>query len=614
MNKIQLSPDNKDTNILHCNHCKAELPPHAHFCGICGACIEQLTEGSLTLGELEEGTELTDIEQTQPLLPPGLAGGKAATIAVKEQGSLPKPALMLQARHILERTPVAVVFVVVGLITFLIQGYRLSAGPDVFSDEGSYLMVGMNVARGIGFIVDNQRFFYHPPAYFLIEAAYIKLTGLTNADPITALFSVRYLNIFFSALTASVLLLCGRKLHSNRAGWIMVALFVLDSYVQRINRRNMLETFTMLCLLLGIYLFFSRRERLMKWQWLGAGVAFGLAVLSKEPMFIPLFALLGVAVWTRRTQLMDAVRVVIIACLIYLAYPLGELVTGQGPAYLSFKLGEVDRLVQSVTGAGLATTAQKTASPQNIWGLLGAYASSYLLIALAGVFTIVLFLRYRHLIEGRYLLAWSVLSFGYIFILGRISDQYFYFLIVPSAVIVNGYVLAKLFDSAQSHRWLGIVLSLFLCLLLIYNSAVWVIRYAYGSDDGYARIITYIKTRLPPGETIDVSDDVSYYLLSPTYNVRLDRDKGEIMDLHEHYFIISSKDRWGGYNGTTPEFYDWVVKNSQPLVVEDEESFWTIGLYYFKEPGVTSTPVPPQTSQLSLTNKILLADPKRRSP
>src|SRR5207237_25988 len=175
-----------------------------------------------------------------------------------------------------------------------------------------YLVVGTNVARGLGLVVDHKPFLYHPPAYFLIEAAYIKLAGLTNADLLTALFSVRYLNVFFSAITASILLLFGRKLHSFKAGLIMVALFLMDPYVQRINRRDMLETFSMLCVLLGVYIFFTHRQRLRNWQWLGSGIAFGVAVLTKEAMFLSLFALLGVAAWTRRTQLIDAVRVVAI--------------------------------------------------------------------------------------------------------------------------------------------------------------------------------------------------------------------------------------------------------------------------------------------------------------
>jgi hypothetical protein len=82
---------------------------------------------------------------------------------------LPPPGL--QAQRASERTPVVVVAVVVGLVTLLVHGYRLSAAPDILSDEGMYLLVGTNVARGIGLMAPWGVFMFHPPAYFLVEAA-----------------------------------------------------------------------------------------------------------------------------------------------------------------------------------------------------------------------------------------------------------------------------------------------------------------------------------------------------------------------------------------------------------------------------------------------------------
>jgi hypothetical protein len=328
-------------------------------------------------------------------------------------------------------------------------------------------------------------------------------------------------------------------------------------------------------------------------------------VLTKEPMFLPLLALLCVVAWTRRTQLTDAVRVVAIACLLYLSYPLWEIAIGQGPLYFAFKSHQLSSLVGSITGIitrhdGGEYAPKRVSLVENLQTLLGQYGTSYLLVALAGIFTVILFLRFRHLLEARYLFFWSIFSFGFGIIFGRVSDQYFYYLVVP-LILVNGYCLAILFESVQDRRWWRIVLPLFVCLLLLYNSSMWIIRYGYGSDDGYAKIIAYVKANIPPGETIDLSDDVGYYLLSPAYDIRLDRDKKVIIERHEHYFIMSSKDRWGGFDATTPEFYDWVVRNSQPLLVEQDDSFWTVGLYYLKE----STPIPPSPPSVTMARSYL---------
>ncbi|HLI05694.1 MAG TPA: glycosyltransferase family 39 protein [Ktedonobacteraceae bacterium] len=493
-----------------------------------------------------------------------------------------------QVQSILRRTPVALVAVVVGLITFLVHGYRLGAAPDVFSDEGVYLLIGISVAKGKGITVNGMPFLYHPPAYFLIEAAYIKLARLTGTDLLTALFSVRYLNVFFSASTASLLLLFGRKLHSYKAGLITAGLFLMDPYVQRINRRNMLESLAMLCVLIGFYIFFTHAQRLRNWRWLGSGIAFGLAALTKEPMLLFLFAFPGIVAWANHAQLGDATRTTAIACLLYLLYPLWEFTIGQGSLYLAYKRSEVDSVIVSITSfigrQGGNVYAPKRVSPENLQILLGTYGSSYLLIGLAGIFTIILFLRFRPIMEARFLLLLGVFSFGFGLIFGHSSDQYFYYLIVP-ALLVNGYCLAILSESLRYPRRWRIAIPLFLYLLFLYNCGLWITNYGFGSDDGYTKIITYVKAHIPADEIINASDDVASYFLSPAYDVRLDRDKKVIIALHEHYFIMSSKDQWDDFNGTTPQFYDWIVQNSQPLLVEQDASFWTIGLYYFKVPG-----------------------------
>ena len=532
------------------------------------------------------------------------------------------PPLVLQAQRVLERTPVAVVAVVVGLVTLLVHGYRLSVAPDVFSDEGIYLLVGNSLASGAGLTINHSVFLWHPPAYMLVEAVYIKLAGLTNADPLVALLSVRYLNIFFSASTAVLLMLFGRKLHSYKAGLIMAALFLMDPYVQRINRRDMLETLAMLCVLLGVYIFFTRRPHLTMWQRVGSGVAFGLAMLTKEAMFLELFALIATVMWFRRSQLCDVAWVVAIACAVYLPYPAWALAVGQGNSYLFYQFFGINRILNTITGnpppslpPGVHLTPDaKTVSLDNLQILLSQYGMSYLLIALAAIFTVVLILRFRHLVAARYLITWfrhlvaarylitwSICSFGSGLVLGRVSDQYFYYLIVPS-IIVAGYVLASLLETflrsrspektsifdqnrqvfsrnSITYRMMWRPIFAIFLVILLYNGYVWTNKYAVGSDDAYIKVMEYVRTHIPSGETIVTSDDVAYYFLSPSYDIRLDRDTKIIRDRCERYFIMSSKDAWGAYDAMTPQFYDWVVESSHPLFMQDDQSFWKIGVY-----------------------------------
>ncbi|MDQ4099459.1 MAG: glycosyltransferase family 39 protein, partial [Chloroflexota bacterium] len=186
----------------------------------------------------------------------------------------------------------------IGLVTLFVHGYRLSAAPDMLSDELLYLLVSRNVARGAGLLADSGYFFWHPPLYVLTEGAFVKVAGLLDHDVLTALYSVRWLNVVFSALTSGLLVLFGYRLHSFKAGLLMAGLFLFDPYVQRINRRAMMETLGLLLSLLALYVFFARQARPTGWQQIGAGACFGLAVLTKELLAFQLLALIAFGAWS----------------------------------------------------------------------------------------------------------------------------------------------------------------------------------------------------------------------------------------------------------------------------------------------------------------------------
>jgi 4-amino-4-deoxy-L-arabinose transferase-like glycosyltransferase len=527
----------------------------------------------------------------------------------------------------LVRVPIVIVIFGVCLITLLVQGYRLNVAPDVFSDEGVYLLVSLNIAKGFGPVLmkGHEVFLWHPPLYMLIESVYIKLAGLTNANMLTAALSVRYLNIIFSALTAGLLILFGRKLHSYKAGLIMALLFLMDPYVQRINRRNMLETLAMLFVLLGFYFFFTRRAHLTKWQRLASGTAFGLALLTKEPMLLELCALIVYVLWSRRSQLRDIVWTTAIAFAIYLIYPAWLISVNQERNFLAYFLFGAERVVASATNhtapvpssSIVLVSASRDYILNSLWLRLSQYGTSYLLIAFAALFTGILFVQFRDQLMARYLIVWSIFSFGLGLVVGRVSDQYFYYLMVPS-IIIAGYVLALHFDLAftalskkipharvrRLFSWASIayvyrgmwrpVFLLFVVMFLC-NGLVWTMTYVVGSDDAYMNVIRYVETSIPHNTDIEASDDVAVYYLSPPYNILLDRDVRTILDRHARYFIMSAKDAWGGYDGMTPQLYHWIIENSHPLFVQNDLSFWTVGVYRLNTG--TTEPLPPLAQQ-----------------
>jgi 4-amino-4-deoxy-L-arabinose transferase-like glycosyltransferase len=539
----------------------------------------------------------------RPLISSPLMAVYLRLLMLQEAKSMTRSSKALEMWRLSPALPVWTVAIGLGILTLVVHGYRLSAAPDIFSDEGLYVLVGQNLALGHGLTGDNGPFLWHPPLYMLVEAAYIKGAGLALQGPVQLLFAMRWLNVLFSAFTAALLVLLGRQLHSIRAGSVMAALFVLDPYVQRINRRSMLETLAMLLTLTGLYIFIAYRQRRTRWRWFGSGIAFGLAALTKEAMLLQLLTLVGFAMWNRRADLGDAMRATAVALLTYASYVGWTFATGQG-AYLSYQLFGLSRLVAPIIGHSFASappgtnlqTAPQAQSIENLQSLLPQYVMSYLLIVLAVASVIIMLTFWRRRLEVRYLICWSTVSFVGMGLAARVSDQFFYYVVVPATVVV-GYACIAAFDSAVGTKNpsprprlarvlpltapanLGLILILLLGVTMAgYNGKVWFTEYATGSDDAYAQVFSYIQQNVPPGTTIVASDAVSKFFL-PGYNIRFDRDTNVVIQRQEEYFIMSSKDRARRYEKMTPEFYDWVIGHSRPLFVKQGVSFGELGVY-----------------------------------
>jgi hypothetical protein len=503
-----------------------------------------------------------------------------------------------------------------GIATALVHGYRLNVAPDVFSDEGIYLIVGKNLASGAGLVGDAGPFFWHPPLFMLAEAAFIKVSGIQGLDLLSMLFAVRELNVIFAGLTAALLVLMGRQLGGLRVGLLSAALFLLDPYVQRIDRRNMLETLAMLLVLVGLYLFIAlrgRRWRGKRFRWLLAGVAFGLAALTKEAMVLQLVTLAGIAVWARREDARDGQRTIAVACAVYAIYPIWAFLSGNGQNYLAYKVFDL-RLIgsgftgQRPTSSGaitLASSPPSLLSADHLRSLLADYGTSYAVILLAVIGIAYLVTRFRHLLEARYVITFGIVNLVVDTFLARISDQYSYYLVVSSIVVVAFATFAQLEALTASpavsparfvsrgqpamvrYGWASLFVVVGLAIAT-YDGQLWVTSYVDGSDNAYTSILSFTEENVPPGSAIVVTNESPQYLLpaSYRYEFRFDYDPAVLQARHEHYFILSSKEASAGNHGLTRPFYDWLIRSSQPLLVAHDATFGTVGVYYRSDGAV----------------------------
>jgi len=479
---------------------------------------------------------------------------------------------------------------IAALLAMIIHGFRVTSAPDLLGDEGLYFLVAHNLASGVGLVDDVGTFFWHPPGYPILASLWIHLTGSLQGDFTTALLGSRQMNVIFSAATAALLVLFGRRLLNLRAGLLMAAIFIGDLFVQRINRRAMLETVVLLLILIALYLFYSRRATVSKARVLGTGLAFGVAILTKEVAVVGIIALGTYVIGFQRQLLPRFAGVVAVAASMYGAYVAWALLTAP-ERFLAFKIGAFSRVF--ALGRGVVPREARLdygANPgilERLGPALISYGPTYAMLGIGSIVTLVLFLRYRDRRGAQLVLCWSGVSYvaiGFGAFVG-FGDQFFYYVLVPAIVAIS-YLLSTAWDSLDitvvrlpsMRRRLGAV-TLSLALLATYDLGAWATRYAGNRDDSYTRLTSYVRKHVPLGSTILVGGDVSNFLLRPDYDIAFFRDRANVRSEAVRYFILSTKEAQQRYNRMTPDFYDWIRSNTEPLIEFEGDTYWTLGLY-----------------------------------
>ncbi len=500
------------------------------------------------------------------------------------------------------------------LLGFAAIAWRLDRAPDIFTDEILYTRAGIRVAAEGALVWDNgEPLFVHPPLYFLVEGAYLALTR----DPMGAVYApgdifawvyhARYLNALIAGLTALLLYLLGRRLRGPWLGWLLVALFVLDPFGVRINRRAMLETMAAFLGLAGMALLLTAREPVRPGRAIVAGLLLGAALLTKELTFTtPLAVLLFGLLEGRRRPLTRAARwmpflTVLVAGLSYLIFPLWALTTGRWDRFVHVKSLSLQRLI------GLIHLSGWNRPEVSLWNFLlrrlTDYGSSYLLLALGGAATLWLLLFHRRERAGRLLGLWGLVLYpfyAFVTLVGSGNDQFFYFLLVP-AILLVGYTATLPTPSAAFlprlvNRWHRLALGILLLFILPYNAVRWVTTYGFGLDNGYRQLAAYVAEHLPADAPLNASGDaIKYWYFFPDRPIADAATPEEAQALGLHYFALAPKDVQGRYGRMTPALAAWIQAQGTRLFAVEGDSYGLITLYRVDYPGEDG-PEPPSVS------------------
>jgi 4-amino-4-deoxy-L-arabinose transferase-like glycosyltransferase len=524
----------------------------------------------------------------------------------------------------------AVLMVAILTVAFGAVGWRINQAPDVFTDEILYTRLGIRVATEGTLVWDNGRpAFIHPPLYFLIQGMFTALTShfeqtvYAPGDIFAAVHHARLLNGILAAITGVVLYVLGARLKGAGLGILLVALFVLDPFGVRINRRAMIETLAGLLALSGMALMLASHEK-DRWpvvRAIAAGVLMGAGVLTKDLAFAAPLAVLLFGVWEllrtpteqRRYNAAELGAPFIAAGIAYLSYtlvPLWAATTGYWDRFVRVKTLALQRLIGLVHTSGWNRPGVSLVDI--LMQRLEAYGTSYLLLAAGGLATLVILVLGRKTRTGRLLAVWGLVIyplFGFVALFGSGNDQFFYFLLIP-AIVLLGYAIVLLVAPERrwtptQRLWMTTALGVALVAILLINAALWRTNYGVRSDDGYRQLAVYVKENVPAGTQINASGDaLKFRYFFPDHVVTDAGLPQEVLEQGIRYFVLAPKDVEARFGKITPELADWITEHGMRLFMATGASYGEIHLYYVDGADEWAEPAPERIDANTLSRTL----------
>ncbi|MEV6207303.1 glycosyltransferase family 39 protein [Kitasatospora sp. NPDC051914] len=216
-----------------------------------------------------------------------------------------------------------------------VQACNISGWPAANDDEGTYLAQAWAVQQGQG-LAHYTYWYDHPPLGWLQIALLSWLPGKFVSSEHLLTTSLRVVMLPVTAVSCLLLYLLVRRLDlRRRTGSLAVLLFGLSPLSVSLQREVLLDNFAVMWILAAMVLCASPRRDL--WHHTAAGIAAGLAVLSKETIAVVLPALI-LLLWqrshrsTRKFSLAGVVSGFTLTVTLYPLYALlkSELLAGRG--------------------------------------------------------------------------------------------------------------------------------------------------------------------------------------------------------------------------------------------------------------------------------------------
>ncbi len=476
-----------------------------------------------------------------------------------------------------------------GLLVFALRAYRLGDSFDIFIDEITYLRLSEAVARGFHVYLYGEPFFLHPPAWFFIEGGYLRLLG-PGGSLIEQIYAMRVLSVLAATLSGGLILLIAQRVAGLTAALVAVLLFALDPFTVKVNSLNMLETPTLLFVLAGyaVIVYALPREgearRFLTEHALLAGVFFGLAILTKDmALFLTLLPLgvLFVLNWSLPRRRIAEIGATALA--VYAVYPAVTALSGHWPLFVEEKFSGLQRFTGLMKVTGFGHQGGGPSFFDSILARMDPFASTYLLLALGVPAVAVLLVRGGAL--NRLVAVWTASAYallGYAVFFGTLEEHFFYFLIMPGIVAVTA-AGAVVYPWAMERRVPrpGIAMAGgLLAFLLAWSSYQWVKVHTL-PDNGYERLLTYVRDNVPRGSNVASTSQTAQFLLDGYLSGPWGDwvEPGELVAFDPQYLLIDEHSLTWNHGPRSDLLLAWVSENARPVYTFTNRDHHRLVLY-----------------------------------
>ena len=502
--------------------------------------------------------------------------------------------------------------------------YNLFGAPDVLYDEAAYTNMAQQVALHGQLSLSNQPMFIHPPLMWLIEAAWLRLTGYASAAEPSSLYSARLLSAFVGALVVLLVAAMAYRLAGSASSrqrrvitGAVTVVAALDPVLVRYDRQDVIEPFALFVGMLVLHAAWSLRARGTFAYVSVVGFLGGLTLLTNElAVFLVIIPVIYALLERNRPLIRKALLAFGISVLLALTAFLWAIEIHLAGDYIWVQSNGLLRLVGLIQSTGFNMPGVSLVG--SLEESLKQYSSSYILLA-TGFVALVWFYTRKNSQAAKFVAAWLTSSYAlaaYIAAIGTLNVNFFCYSLpgcIVGTVFLGDAVTARWIDrrarrrsgNPRDSRPAGVsrlpvvVGAIASASLVALSAASWVSNYSRPGN-GVAQVDKYIDTKLPACAMVNSSgDSEKYSYLANARNFGYFSVGPDALANGIHYFLLAPTDAIELSADMSPQFESWIEDHGQRLAIFPSATYRTVQLWY-----VPSSPYDPAADLSDISNGV----------